>query len=138
MKKTIITKISLLVVMVMMLTLVSCVQKGPWSDAKFIEDTELGEGAKTVTVQLTVGVNTVKFTIHTDAETLAAALLENELVEGEDSQYGLYIKKVNGILADYDKNGAYWGFYKDGEYLMSGADSTYIADGDCYEIVYEK
>lgn len=138
MKKTVITKLSILLVIFMAISLASCTQKDPWADAIHTADTELGEGTKTVTVELTVGANKVKFTIHTEAETLAQALLENDLVEGEDSQYGIYIKKVNGILADYNVDGSYWGFYKNGEYLMSGADSTQISDGDCYEIVYEK
>ncbi len=138
MKKTIITKLSLLIVMAMMITLVSCFQNDPWSDARYTEDTELGEGEKNVTVQVDVVEHTVIFTIHTDAETLGEALIENELLEGENGAYGLYVKKVNGILADYDKSGAYWGFYRGGEYLMTGVDSTYITDGEHYEIVYEK
>lgn len=110
----------------------------PWSDAIYTEDTELGEGEKTVTVEVTVGENRVRFTVHTNASTLGDALIENGLVEGEDSQYGLYVKKVNGILADYDVNGAYWGFYRGGEYMMSGIDTTEIVGGEAFELVYEK
>ena len=47
-------------------------------------------------------------------------------------------KFVNGILADYDVDGTYWGLTKDGEYVMSGADTTYIADGEHYELTKTK
>ena len=45
---------------------------------------------------------------------------------------------VNGLRADYDKDGAYCGFYMDGVMLPSGIDDTVISDGDKYEIKYEK
>ena len=139
MQNKIITKLSLLIVLVMMFTLASCMEKDPWSDAIYTSDTEVGEGSKTVRVEVVVGENKITFTLHTDADTLGEALIENKLIEGEDSQYGIYIKKVNGILADYDKNGAYWGFYDhNGEYLMSGVDTTPITDGDHFQLVYEK
>ena len=37
--------------------------------------------------------------------------------------------------ADYDADGLYWAFYKSGEYLMTGVDTTEIADGEQYELV---
>jgi hypothetical protein len=56
------------------------------------------------------------FTVYnhnTDAEYLRQALEEIEglTVEGEESDYGLYVKTVNGITADYETDGAYWAFY---------------------------
>lgn len=127
-----------LLLAILLVSFVSCLTRNPWLDAVYTEDTELGEGAKTVTVDLRVKEHSITFTIHTDAETLGAALLENNLIEGEDSQYGLYIKKVNGILADYDRDGSYWGFYQNGEYMMTGVDSTPISGGEHFEFVYEK
>ena len=35
----------------------------------------------------------------------------------------------------YDADGLYWAFYKSGEYLMTGVDTTEIADGEQYELV---
>ena len=138
-KKTVITKLSLILAIVMMLALASCNERDPWADAIHTADTELGVGAKTVTVDVHVNEHCVTFTIHTDAESLGEALLENGLIEGEDSQYGMYIKKVNGILADYDVDGSYWGFYRyDREYMMSGVDTTAISGGDHFQLVYEK
>ena len=93
----------------------------------------LGEGstkfAFTVTDQ---DGNETGFEIHTDKETVGEALLEVGLIEGEESEYGLYVKTVNGITADYDKDGVYWAFYVNGEYAQSGVDSTTITEGETY------
>ena len=110
---------------------------GKWEDAIYRKDTELGEGNKTVTVQVIVEENTVSFTLHTDCDILGDALSEQGLVEGEMGAYGLYVKRVNGILADYDVDGTYWSLYKNGEYSMTGVDTTPIADGEHYELVCE-
>ena len=59
------------------------------------------------------GISTLE--IHTDQETVGAALLELGLIAGEESEYGLFIKTVNGLTADYDTDGVYWAFYIDGE-----------------------
>ena len=81
---------------------------------------------------------TITFTVKTDAKTVGAALLENALIAGEEDTYGLYIKKVNGITADYDTDKAYWAFYVNGEYAMSGVDSTNIDESAVYSLVYSK
>lgn len=78
------------------------------------------------------------FEITTEAATVGEALLEEELIAGEDSQYGLYVKTVNGITLDYNKDGAYWSFYVGEEYAMSGADTTEIEDGQTYSFRAEK
>lgn len=75
--------------------------------------------------------NETRLEIHTDKETVGEALLELELIAGDDSQYGLFVKTVNGITADYDTDGVYWAFYVNGEYAASGVDSTSVtADAD--------
>ena len=111
---------------------------GIWADATYLEDKTFGEGAKTIVVKVVAEEKTVSFTIKTDAETLGEALLAHSLVEGEQGQYGLYIKKVNGMTADYDVDQTYWGLTKNGEYVMSGADTTNIADGEQYELTRTK
>ena len=78
------------------------------------------------------------FTITTTKSTLRGALEQEDMIEGDEDQYGLYVKYVNGIRADYDKDKAYWAFSKDGVDLMTGVDSTEIADGDKFEITYTK
>lgn len=139
-------KTSLILAAVMLvgalLCLASCRGKidaeGIWSEAIYTEDVTVGDGEKTVFVTVEVEDKSVTFTIRTDETILGDALLKHGLIEGEDGPYGLYIKKVNGITADYDVNQSYWGFYKDGEYMMTGVDGTEFADGDRYELVYSK
>ena len=111
--------------------------EGLWENATYRRDTELGKGAKTVQVEVKAGDESVTFTIHTDKETLGAAMLEHNLIAGEEGAYGLYVKFVNGIEADYDKDGSYWGFYKNGEMMLVGVDGATIADGEHYELVRE-
>ena len=82
--------------------------------------------------------NETKLTIHTDKTTVGEALLELGVIAGEDGQYGLYVKEVIGIEADYDKDGVYWAFYVNGEYAMTGVDQTEIVDGEAYAFKAEK
>ena len=108
-------------------------------DAAASDVTVLGEGKSTFNFSVVdKDGNETKFEIHTDAETVGAALLENSLIEGEESEYGLYVKKVNGILADYDVDQTYWGFYVNGEYAMSGVDTTNIEEGASYSFKVSK
>ena len=78
------------------------------------------------------------FEIHTDEKTVGDALIKLDLLEGEEGDYGLYVKKVNGITADYDKDKTYWAFYIDGEYAMTGVDATDIEEGKTYTFKVEK
>lgn len=112
--------------------------EGLWANAKYTEDTEVGEGDVAVKVKVTAGEKTITITVRTNSEHLGGALLENDLVSGDESEYGLYIKSVNGIIADYDKDQSWWAISRDGEMLMTGADSTPIADGESYELTYTK
>ncbi|MBQ4570012.1 MAG: DUF4430 domain-containing protein [Ruminococcus sp.] len=109
-----------------------------WADAAYTEDTVLGEGNTTFFFEVKVGTHSVTFTVNTDETLVGAALLENGIIAGDDGPYGLYVKTVNGIFADYDVNGTYWGFYQDGEYAMNGVDATNIENGAHYEMVYSK
>ena len=110
---------------------------GRWEDAIYRKDVEFGNGSKTVKVEVKVEEQSVTFTIKTDREFLGEALMDHNLLEGESGAYGLYVKKVNGILADYDVDQTYWGLYKNGEYSLTGVDTTPIADGEHYELVCE-
>ena len=78
------------------------------------------------------------FDIHTDKTTVGDALLELGLIAGEEGAYGLYVKQVNGITADYDVDQTYWAFYVDGEYAMTGVDATEIEEGATYSFKVEK
>ena len=138
MKKIFKSAISLILVAILLVSFASCGSTDPWADAIYTEDKTFGEGSKTVTVIVTVGENSVTFTVNTDKKILGDALLEHQLVEGEMGDFGLYIKKVNGITADYNVDQSYWSFTKNGEYMMTGVDGVEIANGEQYELTYAK
>lgn len=72
------------------------------------------------------------FQVSTDKKTVGEALIDEGLIAGEPGPYGLYVKTVNGITLDYDKDGKYWAFYADGEYGITGVDETDIVPGSTY------
>ena len=131
---------ALLCALMLLFCFVSCNEELPalWEDATYTEDKTFGEGVTTVQVEVIAGEKSIVFTVKTDKTTLGDALLEHSLIEGEQAAYGLYVKKVNGIRADYELDGAYWSFTKGGEYMMSGVDGTTISDGEHYELVWTK
>lgn len=75
------------------------------------------------------------FSLDTDAETLRAALDELGIVEGDESEYGLYVTAVDGESADAAAQ-EWWCFTKGGEMLTTGVDSTMIQDGEHYEVTF--
>ena len=100
--------------------------------------TVLGEGATIFNfVVVDKEGNETAFEIHTDKTVVGDALLEHELIAGEDAAYGLYVKAVNGITADYDVDGTYWAFYIDGEMAMTGVDATDVTEGAVYSFKVE-
>jgi hypothetical protein len=113
-------------------------KSGVWENATYLEDKEFGSGSKTIVVEVKAADQKVTFTIKTDKDTVGAALFEHNLIDGENGPYGLYVKVVNGITADYDKTQTYWALKKNGKDLMTGVDMTEITDGEHYEFVYTK
>lgn len=142
MKQTIKLTLALVLAFSMLFCLVSCAEKvdatGRWEEATWRSDKEFGKGEVTVQLEVKAEEQSVTFTVHTDKEMLGDALLEHELIAGDEGPYGLYVKRVNGMLADYDVDGTYWALYKDGAYATSGVDTTKIADGEHYEFVLSK
>ena len=111
---------------------------GIWENAMYTEDAELGEGKKTVSIDVIAEGEKVTFTLHSDKETVGDALKEHNLIDGEEGSYGLYVKFVNGIKADYDENQTYWAFCKGSKPTSTGVDVTEFKDGEKYELVYTK
>lgn len=98
------------------------------------KDSGTTAGTKTVSVQVVHKDGTAKdFSITTEGETLREALEQESLVEGEDSQYGLYIKTVDGETAD-ESNQEWWCLTQGGEMTSTGVDGITIADGDSFEL----
>ena len=103
------------------------------------EKTVLGEGqTKFLFTVVDKDGNETNFEIHTNKETVGDALLELGLIAGEEGAYGLYVKTVNGIKADYDVDKTYWAFYVNGAYATSGVDTTAIEEGASYSFKVEK
>ena len=101
-------------------------------------ENELGKGEKTFTVEVYSETGEcATFTVHTNRAKVGDALLDEGLIEGEDGPYGLMVQTVNGETHVYENGGKYWAFYIDGEYAMTGVDSTVIADGSVYAFKVE-
>ena len=135
-----------IVLAAVMMMLVSCSENEFQGDADNAQTsdvqknvTELGEGAVQFTFEVTdTDKKTETFLIKTDKTIVGDALIDLGLISGDDGPYGLYVKTVNGITADYDKDGTYWAFYINGEYAMTGVDTTDIVSGDTYSFKVEK
>ena len=82
--------------------------------------------------------NESTFDITTSKATVGEALLDEGLIVGEDSEYGLYVTSVNGMAADWDNDQTYWAFYVDGEYATTGVDATEVTEGATYSFVLTK
>lgn len=125
-KKTIIAVI-LLAVLVAALVLV-------WHF--FGPNSETNSFDKTISVTVIHGDGSQKeFSIGTNEEFLRGALEQEKLVEGDESEYGLFITSVDGEAAD-DAAEQWWCICDgDGNMLMTGVDTTPINDGDVYQII---
>ena len=98
-------------------------------------ETEAGSKAYTVTVVHKDG-SVKDFSYRTDEEYLAGALLEEGLVSGEDSQYGLTIITVDGEDAVWATDNAYWAIWIGEEMAMTGASETPVYDGSSFKLEY--
>ena len=137
MKQIMRSTLAVLAAVMVVLSLAACntVEKtGVWEDAVYLKDMEFGKGEKTLSVEVKAEDKSVLFTIHTDKKTVGEALLEHKLIDGDEGPYGLYVKVVNGITADFDEDQTYWAFYIDGELAMTGVDMTDIDESAAYRL----
>lgn len=98
------------------------------------------EGSKEITIEVVNNKQeSVTYELRTDAEYLRQAMEEAEglTFSGTESQYGLMVESVNGVVADYGVDGAYWSFYVNDDYCMNGIDTQPVYDGDAFSIKYE-
>ena len=99
----------------------------------------LGEGETTFPLSvIDLNGQEVRFEISTNADTVGEALTEVGLIAGEYGPYGLMVTTVNGLTLVYETDHAYWAFYIDGDYAMTGVDSTDVVDGQSYGLKAEK
>lgn len=106
----------------MLMTMISCDNNTP-------DSTDV----KNFKFEVVFADGTTKFyEITSEKATVGEALINEDLISGEDSQYGLYVFTVCGEYHKYEEDGKYWAFYINGEYGMTGVDKTDIVDGATY------
>ena len=92
------------------------------------------KGGKTITVEILHKDGTVNsYTIETEAETLAQAMKEKNLL-GPDMD-GMYLT-VDGETTDYNADQSWWKLLKNGEDPGEGANTVTIGDGDLFRWEY--
>ena len=98
---------------------------------------QTSQGAKAFTVEVVHSDGSSKtFNYRTDEEYLGAVLEAKGLIKGEMGPYGLEIHEVDGERAVWAESGAYWAIYVNGDYGMTGVDTTPVNDGDVFKLEY--
>lgn len=117
---------------ILCLVLAAALLFGLWYTGK----PEAQTGSKALTVEVIHGSGDARtFDFRTDAQTLADALVEQEIVEDNQGAYGLYILTADSETVN-EANQEWWCITKGGESLMTGASETVIADGEHYELTF--
>ena len=130
-----ITKITslLLALLLVVACFAGCVAKSKDDNA------DSSSAVETVSISITVDIvkdgKTKTLIIKTDEKYLANALADEGVIEYKED--GLYTT-VDGITADYNKDGAWWCVTKSGEMTMKGMNDLELKNGDKYEITYTK
>lgn len=138
-KKSLSFIVCIVLITAMAFTTIGCNDDKTYDTVTVSDGAVLGEGAMEFPLEIVDAEGkSINVTVKTDKTVVGEALLDVKLIAGDVEQYGLYIKCVNGVVADYDANGTYWAFYVDGEYAMSGVDTTDIVEGARYSLRVEK
>ena len=120
--------LSLLLALIMLIALIGCSanKEAPSAAVSF----------KVVVTDL--DGNETAFEYTSSAASVGEALVAEGLIEGHETEYGLYIDTVNGITADWDADQTYWAFYINGEYATTGIDGTEIVADTTYGLTLTK
>ena len=93
--------------------------------------------AKTVTITVVHKDGSEKvFTCHTDEEYLGKVLVNENIVNGNYGEFGLYFDTADGEKADWNVDNGWWQVFVGEEAAITGADQIPIADGDTFKLVY--
>ena len=101
-------------------------------------------GSKHITIEVVDDQGGTKdYELATDAEFLRGAMDELSAsgdfsYEGADTNGFFYVTTINGLTADFDKDGSFWSIYVNGEYGMYGVDEQTVSDQDSFRFAYEK
>ena len=136
---------SIVLIAVIALTLCSCGNNKTSSSQSSAESEKtvsaipIGTGGTTFNFRCVFEDGNEKlYTVSTDKKTVGEALYENKLIDGDQGEFGLYVKSVCDVVADYDVNGAYWAFYEGENMSMNSCDATPITVGAEYSFRYTK
>lgn len=121
--------ISLLLALVMVFVLTACGSK---------EEVPASDAVSFKMVVTDLEGNETAFEYTSSAASVGEALVAEGLIEGHETEYGLYIDTVNGITADWDADQTYWAFYINGEYATTGIDGTEIVADTTYGLTLTK
>lgn len=92
--------------------------------------------AKTFTVIVTHSNGSTKdFTYTTDRELLGEYLYDQGLVIADPANPGMF-HTVDGETASWEELHSYWAFYEGDDYANQGIETTPIADGAVYQLIY--
>ena len=121
--------ISLLLALAMVFVLTACGAK---------EEAPAADAVSFKVVVTDLEGNETAFEYTSSAASVGEALVAEGLIEGHETEYGLYIDTVNGITADWDNEQTYWAFYINGEYATTGIDGTEIVADTTYGLTLTK
>ncbi len=93
------------------------------------------EGVKSIVLEVVSVRDDVETSdkVKTDKEYLGELLIEKDMVTYDESQYGMYIRGINGLMDDSD-NQYWWCILVDGESAVNGADTLILEDGKTYTL----
>lgn len=101
----------------------------------FIARPTATEGEKTFTLTVVHSEGSKDFTISTDEEFLASALIAEGIINDEGVETGMYFT-VDGETASWEENQSYWAIYVGEEYATVGLNDLPIEDGGVYKLEY--
>lgn len=78
------------------------------------------------------------FSFQSDKKTLEEVMAEEDLVKGEESQYGLFVTEVDGEKSSFDQDGSWWKLEINGKEAVTGIRDTLLEDGSIYTWRYAR
>ena len=111
----------------------------PKSDVDLSDAKDVGDGeTQFYFVAVDRDGDATVYLVHTDEQTVGEALDDEDLIETEERDYGMYVSEVDGEEADYVNEGEYWALFVDGEYCSESIDSLKIDENAVYIMRIEK
>ena len=106
---------------------------GLWAYATYRSNVTIGEGAKEVSFTVEAEGKMITITLKTDKATLGEAMYEQGLINDPS-----FFDTLNGMLASWSADQAYWAFYEGETMIPHGVNDENIEGGESYRFVYTK